>query len=94
MAVRPRAAHQPRERQNRPKSGRERNAKNRKNLCEQRTVSNQHPSPCGEGGGDTLKMIIVPGKRFEPSKRHAPVLVPNAIKCPVSITYTPEVERG
>ena len=63
------------------------------NLCEQRTVSNQPPSPCGEGGGDTLKMIIVPEKMFEPSKRHAPISVRNFIKIPVGITYAPEVER-
>jgi len=29
-----------------------------KNRCEQRTVSNQYPSPCGEGCGDTLSVRI------------------------------------
>jgi prepilin-type N-terminal cleavage/methylation domain-containing protein/prepilin-type processing-associated H-X9-DG protein len=44
-------------RQNRPKSGMEQKHKQRQKPCEQRTDSNQHPSPCGEGCGDNLKRI-------------------------------------
>jgi hypothetical protein len=49
MAARPRAARQPRERKNRPKSGVEGDAENAKYHCEQRTDSNQHPSSSVEG---------------------------------------------
>src|ERR1035438_3054402 len=49
MAARPRAARQPRERKNRPKSGVEGDAKNAKSPYEQRTEWNQHPSSSVEG---------------------------------------------
>ena len=58
MAARPRAARQPRERKNRPKSGVEGDAENAKCHCEQRTDSNQHPSSSVEGGVEGLNLRI------------------------------------
>jgi hypothetical protein len=40
---------------NRPKSGMSGNTEKLKSHCEHKTIQNQHPSPCGEGYGDTLK---------------------------------------
>ena len=58
--------------QNRGKSGRERNAKRRQNPCEQRMISNQHPSPRGEGCGDTLNGA---GKRVLSLKKRSSGLI-------------------
>jgi hypothetical protein len=58
MAARPRAARQPRERKNRPKSGVEGDAENAKCHCEQRTDSNQHPSTGVEGLVEGLNLWI------------------------------------
>jgi hypothetical protein len=58
MAARPRAARQPRERKNRPKSGVEGDAENAKSPCEQRTDSNQYPSSSVEGGVEGLNLRI------------------------------------
>jgi len=57
MAARPRAARQPRERKNRPKSGVEGDAENAKYHCEQRTDSNQHPSSSVEGYVEGVKCL-------------------------------------
>jgi hypothetical protein len=58
MADRPRAARQPRERKNRPKSGVEGDAENAKSPYEQRTEWNQHPSSSVEGGVEGLNLWI------------------------------------
>jgi len=66
MAARPRAARQPRERKNRPKSGVEGDAENAKYHCEQRTDSNQHPSSSVEGGveGSNLWIFVKDSSNF------------------------------
>ena len=66
MADRPRAARQPRERKNRPKSGVEGDAENAKCHCEQRTDSNQHPSSSVEGyvEGLNLRIFVKEGSDF------------------------------
>ena len=66
MADRPRAARQPRERKNRPKSGMAGDAENAKFHYEQRTDSNQHPSSSVEGyvEGSNLWIFIKEGSDF------------------------------